>query len=1247
MSRKGIDKNSYDTFKQSLEKYTKSLKEQLAAKQSEPNIVTNALKPFFDSLNYTSQAHSQSGQSGIDLAVIKNNKPVVIVEAKAANSKDMITSEDVNKKAFHEAILYFMRERDKGNDGLFHIIITDFYNWFVFDAKDFDRLFWRNSAIKKIYTTYTSDTLLSDTTGEVYQALARELPKQKSDLFTPEYIDCAHFNLQLKASEKELIAIYKLLSADCLLKEFNPNDANSLNREFYNELLYILGLEETKDGGKKVIGKAKNPQNGTLYENISNKLGQYQKNNDFEAVIKLIIIWVNRILFLKLLESQVVKWSGTDKFLSPKTLDQYDQLETLFFEVLAKPVNTRNVRDFDHIPYLNSSLFEIHADENNGIKISNLVDGLEIDYYSKTVAKDTNGQRKTGKTSTLPYLLEFLDAYDFANDSDDELVSSAKSLISASVLGLIFEKINGYKDGSFYTPSFITMYMARETITKTVIDKFNQTKDWQCKSLTDLHNKINDLEEANRIIDSIKICDPAVGSGHFLVSALNEILRIKSDLGVLVDEAGKRIKDVSISVENDELIIKNDEGELFEYKKGNTEKTRIQKTLFKEKQLLIENCLFGVDINPNSVNICRLRLWIELLKTAYYKADGQLDTLPNIDINIKCGNSLISRFGLTDNLDSKTIKMEIQDYKDKVKQYKENIGGKQQVLQAIDSIKAKIHETLNNGHFANLTLLSHLNKYVPNYGYDDLPEKLALIAYRNKSAGIMKDMFGGKNDDMAKNKLLQAALTAWKAVEEIESGKIYENAFEWRFEFPEVLNEQGEFVGFDVVIGNPPYMRIQEIERTQPLEKAHYEKTYQSTKGAFDLANLFFELAVNVSSKTANNAFIFPHKFLNADSGTAFRDYLTQGKFIDKLAHFGANMVFDSADTYTCIALFSQQQNEGISFQRFPFKSDFTELLLDDSKFQFLSYKSIQNASELYGANNWLLFDSEIGYRAFEKMYQQQVTIQSKFEIFVGLQTSKDELYVLEVLAETANTYQVNVPIDSRTIEVEKQFFKPFLMGKEVQRYGVLQPKAVVFFPYQLDKQLAVITETELQTSYPLTHAYVKFYEKEFKARESGKAAKLECWYSYLRIQNLNKFEQPKLSSMEICASRPNVALNFNNSYCSTTVYSWVKKENTKEDYKFFLAIANSSLMWWFLKNTGDTLQGDARRFKTNYLNPFPLPEHVSEAAQQPFIALVDQIIAAKQNNADTSPLEAEIDAMVYALYGLTDDEVKLIEGEA
>jgi adenine-specific DNA-methyltransferase len=123
------------------------------------------------------------------------------------------------------------------------------------------------------------------------------------------------------------------------------------------------------------------------------------------------------------------------------------------------------------------------------------------------------------------------------------------------------------------------------------------------------------------IVNSLKICDPAVGSGHFLVSALNEIIAIKNDLRILQDRQGKRLKEYLVEVVNDELVITDEEGQIFEYRPGSPESQRVQEALFHEKQTLIENCLFGVDINPNSVKICRLRLWIELLKSAYYKAD--------------------------------------------------------------------------------------------------------------------------------------------------------------------------------------------------------------------------------------------------------------------------------------------------------------------------------------------------------------------------------------------------------------------------------------------------------------------------------------------------------------------------------------------------------------------------------------------------------------------------------------------------
>jgi type I restriction-modification system DNA methylase subunit len=214
--------------------------------------------------------------------------------------------------------------------------------------------------------------------------------------------------------------------------------------------------------------------------------------------------------------------------------------------VLARKYDDRNQdvkKAFEKVPYLNSSLFEPTEIEQVTLFISNLKDDKTIPVISSTVLKNDQGKKRTGNLTTLEYLFDFLNAYDFTSEGSEEIQEDNKSLINASVLGLIFEKINGYKDGSFFTPGFITMYMCRETIRKSVVQKFNETKKWNCSTVEELYDKIEDRKEANDIVNSIKICDPAVGSGHFLVSALNEMIAVKNDLKILQDRTGKRLKE--------------------------------------------------------------------------------------------------------------------------------------------------------------------------------------------------------------------------------------------------------------------------------------------------------------------------------------------------------------------------------------------------------------------------------------------------------------------------------------------------------------------------------------------------------------------------------------------------------------------------------------------------------------------------------------------------------------------------------
>jgi adenine-specific DNA-methyltransferase len=273
-------------------------------------------------------------------------------------------------------------------------------------------------------------------------------------------------------------------------------------------------------------------------------LEAHNKKRLFNVGLELSITWINRILFLKLMEAQLITYHKGDKsysFLNLDKIKNYDDLNSLFFQVLARKYDERNedvIKVFEKVPYLNSSLFEPTEIEQDTLFISNLRDDKTIPIISSTVLKNQQGKKKTGSLTTLEYLFEFLNAYDFSSEGSEEIQEENKSLINASVLGLIFEKINGYKDGSFFTPGFITMYMCRETIRKAVVQKFNETKNWKCKDLDELYDKIEDTKEANEIVNSLKICDPAVGSGHFLVSALNEMIAVKNDLKILQDRDG-------------------------------------------------------------------------------------------------------------------------------------------------------------------------------------------------------------------------------------------------------------------------------------------------------------------------------------------------------------------------------------------------------------------------------------------------------------------------------------------------------------------------------------------------------------------------------------------------------------------------------------------------------------------------------------------------------------------------------------
>ncbi|MBK7571189.1 MAG: class I SAM-dependent DNA methyltransferase [Bacteroidetes bacterium] len=668
----------------------------------------------------------------IHLGKTTDSEVGVIIEAKRpTNIGEMISADNPNKKALHELILYYLDERNSaGNNQLKQLVMTNVNEWYIIDANFFDKHIYRNAQIKKLYETKVND---KKDNPFFYEEIAKII--SKLDVEIPcVYFDIREYDTILRNNKKEddrqLSALLKILSPQHLLKIATPNDSNTLDEKFYKELLHIIGLEEAKEGGKNIIRRKKDNRNAaSLIESTIEALltddpfhripdlfiyGDTKEERAFTVSLELCITWINRILFLKLLEGQLITYHQGNKdyrFLNTETIHDFDELFKLFHKVLAVNVGDRSEAvksKYSRVPYLNSSLFEISELEDQTIKINSLDNSGQLELISTTILKAVKS--KSNKLQPLDYLFQFLDAYDFASEGTEDVQEDNKTIINASVLGKVFEKINGYKDGSIFTPAFITMYMCKQSIRLAVVEKFNETLSKKDEKLFDKFDdvknytsrlfKTQEILKANEIINSLRICDPAVGSGHFLVSSLNEIISIKAELGILADESGNSISGYEIEIVNDELIITDPKSNILEYKLQNgkplsKEIQRLQKALFHEKQTIIESCLFGVDINPNSVKICRLRLWIELLKNAYYREESgftELETLPNIDINIKCGNSLLSRFALDSDLSKalKSIKYDIKAYRGFVSDYKNEKSRdvKRGLQKIIDSIKS-------------------------------------------------------------------------------------------------------------------------------------------------------------------------------------------------------------------------------------------------------------------------------------------------------------------------------------------------------------------------------------------------------------------------------------------------------------------------------------------------------------------------------------------------------------------------------
>lgn len=1164
----------------------------------------------------------------------------VIIEAKKpTNRAEMVTTEKLNTKAFQELVLYYLRERiTQKNIEIKHLIVTNIHEWFIFESKVFERLFFQNKNLVKQFSDFEAGRLADTKTDFFYRQIVEPFINEIASDIEFTYFDIRDYESPLRndnpQDDNRLIALFKLLSPEHLLKLPFTNDSNSLDKRFYSELLHILGLAETKEGSKKLIERHREGHRnyGSFIENaiiqldILDKISRLENPGHFGAnmqerifniALELSITWMNRILFLKLLEGQLITYHNSSRhggkgdksyeFLNIDKIQSYDDLNSLFFQVLARKHEDRSedVKAlFAKVPYLNSSLFEPTDLEHSTLFISNLRDDKSIPIYSQTVLKDEKGRRLSGELSTLRYLFSFLSAYDFSSEGREEIQEDNKVLINASVLGLIFEKINGYKDGSFFTPGFITMYMCHETIRKAVVQKFNETKNWNCTSIEELYDKIEDRKEANNIVNSIKICDPAVGSGHFLVSSLNELIAVKNDLKILQDRDGKRLKEYQVEVVNDELIVTDEEGDLFEYNPNNKESQRIQETLFHEKQTIIENCLFGVDINSNSVKICRLRLWIELLKNAYYKNATELETLPNIDINIKCGNSLVSRFALDADLKQalKKSKWTIEGYRMAVATYRnaQSKEEKREMERLMDDIKSDFRSEISQ----NDPKVKKLRKLSGDLFQMTNQQQLFEMSQKEKSAWNKK-----VQQLSAEIKKLE------EEIEEIKSNKIFENAFEWRFEFPEVLNEDGDFVGFDVVIGNPPYVQLQSIkEISRQLERFEYT-TYTSMG---DLYALFYEKGNQILKPMGVLSFITGSAWMRTNYGQNLRTYFNIHTSLLEVIDLSDCDIFDSATVLTTIISFKKSDKKNpIKAIRFT-KKDQDKLINLKQVFD-----SEHVLIESFPESSWVITDRKTHLIKTKVESQGKKIIDWDVRINYGIKTGYNEAFIIDGI-----TKDKLLAKDPKSADI----IKPLLRGRDIKRYYYNFEDLWLINTHNGVKEKNI--ESVNIDKYPFVKEFLDTHLKKLSRRSD----KGDTPYNLRNCAYIEDFEKPKIVYPNITKFLP-FSLDVEGKYLNDKCFIL-----TGEYIYYLTAFLNSKLFRHCFSESFPELQGNSKEIKKFIVEQIPVKPIQDET---PFIEKVRIILTIKKqdHNADTTAIENQIDQLVYELYGLTEEEIKIVEG--
>jgi adenine-specific DNA-methyltransferase len=1067
----------------------------------------------------------------------------------------------------------------------------------------------------------------------------------------------AHIEILFDLAFPQLASEYKITNFIDLHEAWRKTlDSSELNKRFYKELAnwYFWALEHVEF-----------PQQPGVSEEVN------RATNVIRLITRFIFVW-----FLK--ERELVpealfkrtELAGLLKDLTPESNTFYKAiLQNLFFATLNTPMkdpkmprkfrgkakpggrfdqhagidnvfryedyfkggNATALQLFESIPFLNGGLFECldKSDKEEGKKwkqnrLEKLVDGFSelkenpLNVPNKLFFCEEHDTTDDGidlneiygtqsKRYPVRGLIDILSSYKFTIAENTPIEEEVA--LDPELLGRVFENLLASynpetgasarkQTGSFYTPREIVNYMVDESLIAYLETQLTplanngepdalplQSRLHQLFAYTDEPHQFSETE-VNRLIaaiDRVKILDPACGSGAFPMGVLHKLVFILAKLDPQNERWKQRqidrVKGLIREAEEieDNTFRENTIRDLQAQIGSIEEAFRNNELDYGRKLFLVENCIYGVDIQPIAIQIAKLRFFISLVIDQKVRPEAEnlgIRPLPNLETKFVAANTLLS------------IEKPLQG-----------------ILQNEDlklAIEKKEHELkiVRERHFTART--------------PQTKEK-----YRREDERLRREI-GSLLEQDNWSPETTAKLIKWNPYDQNTSAAFFDA--EWMF---------GIRNGFNIVIGNPPYIRIQNVgEDVARILKPRFV----SATGKFDIYVLFVEQSFKFMNNGGVTSFIHPHRFLTADYGRGLKKVLDNVKGLRSAICFGVEQVFDAATTYTGIFFYSFK-NPYLKFK--------TANSQDFDKTPFV----IKPYSE--HGNHWVsATEDSSSSELIIKLRGYESKLMDVFEgVFQGVVTVGDDIFIMHGNHQ-GNLYEFYSNLLSRSIQIEVEIVRPLLKGENIRRYVQPSSEMHVFYPHYQDKsgKTRPYEEDDLRKHFPRAYNYIKEFRDLLVDKKIKYKTNPKYWFSLHRAREIRLFTQQKIITPQL-QNYPNFTIDNEAWFPDAGGYTLIKKANIEKDYKFFLAVLNSRVLWYFIKNTSNPYSSNYYYFKTKYLEPFSFPQ-CSKQEEASLVKIVDQILAAKRRDpsGDTSRLEHDIDKLVYQLYDLSPNEIASIE---